>query len=103
MTNHQGPCEMNWIDDLEAKARAATPGPWRASTPEDERISVAANPATILELIRRYRVMEAALERASIPNCYADCRESTDCEHGAARKALAVARAPGLDNERNNN
>lgn len=90
------------LDDLEAKAKAATPGPWECSevrtqcgrafrigsgemleagkgcciiyddypgNPENERKAnaahiAAANPATVLELIRRFRELEAEKARA---------------------------------------
>jgi hypothetical protein len=62
------------LDDLEAKAKAATPGPWKdlgglvnaaesvvayEVMPPDRAFIAATNPAAVLELLRRLRVAEA--------------------------------------------
>ncbi|MCD7983389.1 MAG: ead/Ea22-like family protein [Desulfovibrio sp.] len=97
-----------WLADLEAKAKAATPGPWlfenqgctgpilgygddvvycacRILKPRDAEYIAAANPATVLRLVGMVRWLADNLQRRTCPD------QTPSCEVGCQQCVIAAA------------
>jgi len=84
------------LDDIEAKAKAATPGPWKDSgglvnaaesavayevMPPDRAYIAAVNPAVMLEILHRLRATEEALRLSYVAlEHFRDCGLAWDNE-----------------------